>query len=98
MTDIEESIRHSLTDISKELGIQMKYRSAMPDGQTAHYVQYRPDETVAWTSSGMMDYKTAKALLMELHSWGRLLSCKSRAESTRIDAIADKFRKDIGIK
>ena len=85
MFDMEESIRHSLADIAKELGIQMRYRSAMPDGQTAHYVQYRPDETVAWPSGGMIDYNTSKALLMELHSWGRLLSCKSRSERMRLE-------------
>ena len=98
MFDIERSIKDSLADISKELGIQMRYRSEMPDGQTAHYVQYRPDETVAWTSSGMRDYKTAKALLEEIHCWGRVLSCKRRVVNLRIDAMEDKFRKDIGIK
>ena len=85
MFDIEESIRNSLASIAKELGIQMNYRSTMPDGQTAHYVQYRPDETVAWTSTGLMDYKTSEELLMELHSWGRLLFCKSRSERMRLE-------------
>ena len=85
MFDMEESIRHSLDSISKELGIQMKYRSAMPSGETAHYVQYRPNETVAWTSTGLMDYKTSEELRMELHSWGRLLFCKARSERMRLE-------------
>lgn len=97
--DIEQrSIKENLAYISKELGIQMRYRSAMPSGETAHYVQYRPDETVAWTSTGMMDYKTAKDLLTEIHCWGRVLFCKRRVVNLRIDAMEDKFRKDIGIK
>ena len=85
MFDIEESIKDSLANIAKELGIQMKYRSAMPSGETTHYVQYRPDETVAWTSTGLMDYKTSEELLMELHSWGRLLFCKARSERMRLE-------------
>jgi len=85
MFDMEESIKDSLASIAKELGIQMKYRSAMPDGQTAHYVQYRPDETFAWTGIGLMDFQTSEELLMELHSWGRLLFCRSRSERMRLE-------------
>ena len=89
MSDVELNqeawIKDSLASIAKELGIQMRYRSAMPDGQTAHYVQHRPDETFAWTSSGMRDYQTAKALLAEIHCWGRVLFCRSRPERMRIE-------------
>ena len=85
MFDIERSIKENLADIAKELGIQMNYRSAMPDGQTAHYVQYRYDERSAWTSQGMRDYPTSDGLHEELMSWHRLLSCRFRADRMRLE-------------
>ena len=91
-------VKEALEDIAKELGIQMKYRSAMPSGETAHYVQYRHDETVAWTSSGMKDYPTSDALFEELMSWGRLLRCRGRADRMRIETMGRKFRVDIGLE
>jgi hypothetical protein len=97
MFDIEGSIKDSLANIAKELGMEMRYRSAMPDGQTAHYVQYRHDERSAWTSSGMRDYPTSDGLHEELMSWGRLLRCRGRADRMRLETMGRKFRVELGL-
>ena len=98
MFDIQGSIKNSLASIAKELGMEMRYRSAMPDGQTAHYVQYRYDEKNAWTSSGMRDYPTSDGLHEELMSWGRLLRCRGRADMMRLETMGSKFRMELGLE
>jgi len=84
-------IRDSLEHIGKQIGVELKYRNTMPDGRTAHYVQYRPDDKSAWMSTGMRDFKTPNELVEEILSWNRLLRCRSFMGTMRKNDPCDEL-------